>query len=200
MSHENPPRPVGQDRVPVAPAMGVPLQSVRPPESSSPADPRVIRLVAWAVPIGIALGFVALGFVTLINFLTNLSFFGRWSIAAVSPADNHLGLLVFFVPLIGAVVVGLLARYGAKAIRGHGIPEAMEQILLNQSRIPPLLLILKPVSAAIAIGTGGPFGAEGPIIATGGSLGSMIGQAMKITAAERKTLLACGAAAGMTGR
>jgi H+/Cl- antiporter ClcA/CBS domain-containing protein len=155
-------------------------------------------LVAWAVPIGIALGFVALGFVTLINFLTNLSFFGRWSIAAVSPADNHLGLLVFFVPLIGAVVVGLLARYGAKAIRGHGIPEAMEQILLNQSRIPPLLLILKPVSAAIAIGTGGPFGAEGPIIATGGSLGSMIGQAMKITAAERKTLLACGAAAGMT--
>src|SRR5204863_7604428 len=102
-----------------------------------------------------------------------------------------------FVPIVGGVIVGIMARYGSKAIRGHGIPEAMEQVLLNESRIPPRMTFLKPLSAAIAIGTGGPFGAEGPIIATGGALGSLIGQVMRTTAAERKILLAAGAAAGM---
>src|SRR6185437_6064527 len=113
------------------------------------------------------------------------------------PAGNHLGLWVIPIPVIGGIIVGFMARYGHKAIRGHGIPEAMEQVLLNESRIPPRLTFLKPLSAAIAIGTGGPFGAEGPIIATGGALGSLMGQILRTTAAERKTLLAAGAAAGM---
>src|SRR5207302_2840060 len=129
---------------------------------------------------------------------TNLAFFGRLSTEFSSPAGNHLGLWVIAVPVLGGVIVGLMARYGSKAIRGHGIPEAMEQVLTNQSRIPPRITFLKPLSAAIAIGTGGPFGAEGPIIATGGALGSLIGQVMHVTAEERKTLLAAGAAAGMS--
>src|SRR5438874_5264762 len=113
------------------------------------------------------------------------------------PLDHRWGAGVIVVPIIGGIIVGLMARYGHKAIRGHGIPEAMEQVLLNQSRIPPRITFLKPLSAAIAIGTGGPFGAEGPIIATGAALGSLIGQIISTTADERKTLLAAGAAAGM---
>src|SRR5204863_2992525 len=119
------------------------------------------------------------------------------SVLSASPAQNHLGAWVMVIPVIGGVIVGLMARYGSKAIRGHGIPEAMEQVLTNQSRIPARMTFLKPLSAAIAIGTGGPFGAEGPIIATGGALGSLVGQLLPTTAAERKTLLAAGAAAGM---
>src|SRR6185312_2366051 len=107
------------------------------------------------------------------------------------------GLLVIVVPVIGGIVVGLMARFGSQAIRGHGIPEAMEQVLLNESRIPARMTVLKPLSAAISIGTGGPFGAEGPIIASGGALGSLLGQLVHTTADERKTLLAAGAAAGM---
>ena len=113
------------------------------------------------------------------------------------PAGNALGMWVIFVPIVGGLIVGFMARYGSKAIRGHGIPEAMEQVLVNDSRIPARLTFLKPVSAAISIGTGGPFGAEGPIIATGGALGSLVGQITSTTPAERKTLLAAGAAAGM---
>ena len=108
-----------------------------------------------------------------------------------------MGILVVFVPIVGGLFVGFMARYGSKAIRGHGIPEAMEQVLVNDSRIPARLTFLKPLSAAISIGTGGPFGAEGPIIATGGALGSLLGQLTQVTPAERKTLLAAGAAAGM---
>ena len=132
-----------------------------------------------------------------IHFFTNLSFYGRLAITPASPADNHLGVWVIVIPVLGAIVIGFMARYGSKAIRGHGIPEAMEQVLVNQSRIPARMTILKPLSAAISIGTGGPFGAEGPIIATGGALGSVIGQIVSTTADERKTLLAAGAAAGM---
>jgi H+/Cl- antiporter ClcA len=110
----------------------------------------------------------------LIGLITNLSFYGRFSLNFTSPAGNRLGLWVIVVPAIGGIVVGFMARYGSKAIRGHGIPEAMEQILLNESRIPARMTFLKPLSAAIAIRTGGPFGAEGPIIATGGALGSLI--------------------------
>ena len=105
--------------------------------------------------------------------------------------------MVVLVPVVGGLIVGLMARYGSAAIRGHGIPEAMEQVLFNESRIPARVTFLKPLSAAIAIGTGGPFGAEGPIIATGGALGSLLGQVLRVTADERKTLLAAGAAAGM---
>jgi len=134
----------------------------------------------------------------LIGLVTNLAFYGRFSTSFASPAGNHLGPLVMVVPLIGGLIVGLMARYGSSAIRGHGIPEAMEQVLFNESRIPPKVTLLKPLSAAIAIGTGGPFGAEGPIIATGGALGSLVGQLIRVAADERKTLLAAGAAAGMS--
>jgi CIC family chloride channel protein len=155
----------------------------------------IISLVAIA--LGILAGFVAPALTRLIGFVTNLAFYGRISSGFVSPAGNHLGLWVIVIPAIGGILVGLMARFGSKAIRGHGIPEAMEQVLENDSRIPARITFLKPISAAIAIGTGGPFGAEGPIIATGGALGSVVGQALSTTAAERKTLLAAGAAAGM---
>jgi H+/Cl- antiporter ClcA/CBS domain-containing protein len=134
----------------------------------------------------------------LIGLVTNLAYYGRLSTQFTSPAGNHLGVFAIGVPIVGGLVVGLLARYGSAAIRGHGIPDVMERVIHGESRIPARLTILKPLSAAIAIGTGGPFGAEGPIIATGGALGSMFGQLLKVTADERKTLLACGAAAGMS--
>lgn len=136
--------------------------------------------------------------VLLIDLVTNICFYGSFDFSFRSPADNHLGLLVIFLPAIGGLLVGLMALYGSKAIRGHGIPEAMEQILTNQSKIKPSIAFLKPISSAIAIGSGGPFGAEGPIIATGGALGSTIGQMFKITSNERKIILAAGATAGMS--
>lgn len=134
----------------------------------------------------------------LINFTTSICFYGRPSVERISPAGNHLGLWVIALPVAGGIIVGIMARYGSKAIRGHGIPEAMEKILTDESRIPPLITFLKPLSAAISIGTGGPFGAEGPIIATGGAFGSVCGQTLQTTARERKVLLAAGATAGMT--
>ena len=151
-----------------------------------------------AVGIAFAATVCAKALVLLIALVTNLAFFGRVSFAAADPAKAHVGAIVIVIPVLGGLVVGLMARYGSRAIRGHGIPEAMEQILTNGSRIPPRLVLLKPLSSAVAIGTGGPFGAEGPIIATGGALGSLVGQLLHTTAVERKTLLAAGAAAGMT--
>ena len=148
--------------------------------------------------LAIAATAVAEGLVRALAIVTNLCFYGRFSMTYTSPADHTLGWLVVFVPIGGGIVVGLMARYGSRAIRGHGIPEAMEQILTNESRIPLRITFLKPASSAIAIGTGGPFGAEGPIIATGGALGSALGQLVHTSAGERKTLLAAGAAAGMT--
>src|SRR5213594_4194703 len=102
------------------------------------------------------------------------------------------------VPIIGGLIIGLMARYGSERIRGHGIPEAIEAILLNGSRVEPKVAVLKPVSSAISIGTGGPFGAEGPIIMTGGAFGSLFGQLFHLSAGERKTLLVAGAAGGMS--
>ena len=173
--------------------------SSRRPGASGPATThRALAFIsAVAVVLGILAGFIAPALRHLIAFVTNLAFYGRLSTALVSPADNHLGLAVILVPVVGGVLVGLMARFGSKAIRGHGIPEAMEQVLENNSRIPARITYLKPISAAIAIGTGGPFGAEGPIIATGGAVGSAAGQLLSTTGAERKTLLAAGAAAGM---
>ncbi len=142
--------------------------------------------------------FIAQGLQALIALFTNIAFFGVFSFESTSPANNHLGIGVLLLPIVGGLLVGVMARYGSSAIRGHGIPEAMEQVLLNQSRIHPLMTFLKPVSSAIAIGTGGPFGAEGPIIATGGALGSVFGQLITLTANERKIFLTAGAAAGMT--
>jgi len=163
--------------------------------------PRVRRRLVATTLIAMALAaFVALiahALTRLIALVTHVAFFGDWSTTWVSPADNHRGVWVVLIPVIGGLLVGAMARWGSRAIRGHGIPEAMEQVLTNESRIPARMIWLKPVSSAIAIGTGGPFGAEGPIIATGGALGSFIGQLLPVTADERKTLLAAGAAAGM---
>lgn len=158
---------------------------------------RLFNLSLLAILISICISFIAKFLIYLIDFITNISFFGSFSFADASPAHNTMGLWVIIVPAIGGLVVGLLALYGSKAIRGHGIPEAMEQILTNQSKIKPSITFLKPISSAISIGTGGPFGAEGPIIATGGALGSTLGQLMRITPNERKILLAAGATAGM---
>lgn len=168
------------------------------PREHAVVDRRVLLLCGIAIGLGCAATGIARLLVLLISVITNLSFFGRWSAVEASPATNQLGLFVIVIPIVGAFIVGLMARYGSKAIRGHGIPEAMEQILVNQSRIPPRMTLLKPLSAAISIGTGGPFGAEGPIIATGGALGSAVGQWLPMTTSERKTLLAAGAAAGMS--
>ena len=159
---------------------------------------RVIPISLLAIAIGLLSTGVAVVLLRLIALFTNLFFFQRWSTALVSPAGNHLGVFVVLVPVAGALVIGFMARYGSERIRGHGIPEAIESILINGSRVPPRLAILKPISSAISIGSGGPFGAEGPIIMTGGALGSMVAQFFHLTANERKTLLVAGAAAGMS--
>jgi chloride channel protein, CIC family len=160
-------------------------------------DKRVFYLSMQAIVNAIVIGIIAKALVLLINLITNISFYGKFSIEDAGPANNHLGLFVIILPVIGGLIVGIMARYGSAAIRGHGIPEAMEQVLVNESKIKPIITILKPISSAISIGTGGPFGAEGPIIATGGALGSVAGQVMRITASERKVMLTAGATAGM---
>ena len=159
---------------------------------------RVVPISALAIVIGVICAFVALALLRLIGLFTNLFYFGRWSTAMVSPAGNHLGIYSVFVPIAGALIIGVMAEYGSERIRGHGIPEAIESILLNGSRIEPKVALLKPISSAISIGSGGPFGAEGPIIMTGGAVGSMIAQLFHLTSAERKTLLVAGAAGGMS--
>jgi CIC family chloride channel protein len=159
---------------------------------------RVLPISALALAIGVLAAFVALALLRLIGLFTNLFYFGRWSTALVSPAGNHLGIFSVLVPVGGALIIGVMARYGSERIRGHGIPEAIEAILINGSRVEPKVAFLKPLSSAISIGSGGPFGAEGPIIMTGGAFGSMIAQLFHLTSAERKTLLVAGAAAGMS--
>ena len=159
---------------------------------------RVIPISAVAIGIGILSAFVALALLRLIGFFTNIFFYQRWSSAFTSPADHDLGALVIVVPVIGSLIVGFMARYGSERIRGHGIPEAIEAILISGSRIEPRVAILKPLSSAISIGSGGPFGAEGPIIMTGGAFGSLIAQFMRLTSSERRTLLVAGAAGGMS--
>jgi chloride channel protein, CIC family len=159
---------------------------------------RVLPISLLAMCIGALCAFVALALLRLIGLFTNLFYFGRWSTDLVSPAGNHLGMFSLFVPIAGAFIIGVMARYGSERIRGHGIPEAIESILMNGSRVEPKVALLKPISSAISIGSGGPFGAEGPIIMTGGAFGSMIAQFFHLTAAERKTLLVAGAAGGMS--
>ena len=182
------------ERVPLAPSI---VEAAHAPAEHKPIDRRTVVVSLICVAIGIVAGFAARVLIDLINFVTNLSFFGRLSTAPASPLGNQLGLWVIAIPVVGGIVVGLLARYGSEGIRGHGIPEAMERVLTSESRVPMRLTFLKPFSAAVAIGTGGPFGAEGPIIATGGALGSLIGQIVRTSSMERKTLLSAGAAAGM---
>jgi H+/Cl- antiporter ClcA len=159
---------------------------------------RMALISLLAAGIGLLAGVVAFVLYRLIGLFTNLFFFHRWTFDFTSARLNTLGPWVIVTPVIGGIIVGFMAKYGSDKIKGHGIPEAMEAVLINRSRIQPRVAILKPISAAIAIGTGGPFGAEGPIIQTGGAIGSLIGQVMHTTASERKVLLACGAAAGMS--
>jgi H+/Cl- antiporter ClcA len=185
------------DGLPLAPSLAPSLTLAHVRSHVTLVDRRVVWISLLAILVALASGCIAQLLTALIGFFTNLAFYGQLSTRFRSPADHQLGAWVIVVPVIGGLIVGLMARYGSKAIRGHGIPEAMEQVLTNQSRIPARMTLLKPLSAAISIGTGGPFGAEGPIIATGGALGSLLGQLIQTTAVERKTLLASGAAAGM---
>jgi chloride channel protein, CIC family len=150
-----------------------------------------------AAGIGILAGFIAYLLYDLIGLITNLAYYHEWSFHFRSPEHTQLGPWIIVTPVIGGIIVGFMAKYGSEKIKGHGIPEAMEAVLTSRSRIEAKVAILKPLSAAIAIGTGGPFGAEGPIIQTGGAFGSLVGQFISTTASERKVLLACGAGAGM---
>ncbi len=177
--------------------MGPLLASARMPHEDAPVGWRVVAVSGVAVLIGMVGGFIAEALLHLIYLFTNLAFYGRVGFEPVPPTTAVFGGWTIGIPVLGALVVGVMARYGSAAIRGHGIPEVMERVLYGKSRISPRLLFLKPLSSAVAIGTGGPFGAEGPIIATGGAFGSLVGQVIPTTADERKTLLAAGAAAGM---
>ncbi|HKK27171.1 MAG TPA: chloride channel protein [Gemmatimonadota bacterium] len=172
---------------------GAPKERTPGPESAY----RTGWVSVLAVLVGLLAGGAAWVLYSLIGLVTNAVFYQRVGIDLPSLEQNHLGWLILIVPALGGLVVGLMIKYGTSRVRGHGIPEAMEAVLANRSRIAPRVAFLKPLSAAVAIGTGGPFGAEGPIIQTGGALGSVIGQLIESTATERKVLLACGAAAGM---
>ena len=176
----------------------------RPPDASERAlgdfttAPAILRLIPLALLIGVLATGIALALLDMIGFLTNLLYYQRLGVQLVSPDANQLGVVAVAIPVFGGLVVGLMARFGSEQIRGHGIPEAMERILINGSRVQPRLALLKPISSAVSIGSGGPFGAEGPIILTGGAVGSIIGQLFRLTAAERRALLVAGAAAGMS--
>lgn len=176
----------------------------RPPEASEHAlgdftvTPAILRLIPLAIAVGVFAAGISLALLDMIGFFTNLFYYQRLSVHLVSPNANTLGAVAVVIPVGGGLLVGLMARFGSEQIRGHGIPEAMENILIGGSRVQPRLAILKPVSSAISIGTGGPFGAEGPIILTGGAVGSIVGQMFRLTAAQRRALLVAGAAAGMS--
>ena len=161
-------------------------------------DLQLIPISLMAVVIGLISTGVAWALLRLIGIFTNLFYYHRWDTRLVSPAQSPLGAWAILIPIGGSLIIGLMARYGSERIRGHGIPEAIESILINGSRVEPRLAFLKPLSSAISIGSGGPFGAEGPIIMTGGAFGSLIAQFFHLTSAERKTLLVAGAAAGMS--
>jgi CIC family chloride channel protein len=176
----------------------------RPPRSGERAlgdfttTPAILPLIPVAILIGVLSAGVALALLDMIGFITNAVYYQRLSVHLVSPNANTLGAIALVIPIGGGLIVGLIARFGSEQIRGHGIPEAMENILINGSRVQPRLAILKPISSAVSIGTGGPFGAEGPIILTGGAVGSIVGQLLRLTAAERRSLLVAGAAGGMS--
>lgn len=181
----------------VSPSLNPSLQRENLSSNKRYNKKRLVRLSIYAIIIALCISVIAKLLIYLIDFITNLSFYGEVSIANQNPTADVFGWFIIFIPAIGGLIVGLMALYGSEGIRGHGIPEAMEQILTNDSKIKPIITYLKPLSSAIVIGTGGPFGAEGPIIATGGALGSTLGQFLQITPNERKILLASGATAGM---
>ena len=186
-----------REGLPVSPSFGPALAAAHVPARSTPVDGRVVYIALLSLIVGLAAGLTARALIYLIRLITNMSFRGHLSWAPINDPLVNPHAWVIAVPVIGALVIGLLARFGSRAVAGHGIPEAMEQVLTNQSRIPPRLTFLKPFSAAVSIGTGAPYGAEGPIIATGGALGSLLGQLLSVTAEERKVLLAAGAASGI---
>ena len=183
---------------PLRPTIAATGVKVKGAALAEPAQFRMVLISLLSAGIGLIAGLIAYLLYNLIGLFTNIVFYHRFVFAFNSARNNHLGAWVIVMPVIGGVIVGFMAKYGSPKIKGHGIPEAMEAVLINRSRIQPRVAILKPISAAIAIGTGGPFGAEGPIIQTGGAVGSLIGQLVHTTASERKVLLACGAAAGMS--
>jgi len=162
------------------------------------ADYRMLLLAAMAIVAGTGGAFSAWALLKLIAFATNVLWYGSFSFAPAVIAERG-PLLVLLIPIVGGLVVGLMARFGSDKIRGHGIPEAIETILFGDSKLSLKVAILKPISSAVSIGSGGPFGAEGPIIMTGGAIGSLFAQLFRLSAAERKTLLVAGATAGMTG-
>ncbi len=172
--------------------------SAHRPLADHSANHRMLMLAAAAIAVGTGGAVGAWVLLKAIAIATNLFWFGRLSAVAVHVTDTRVGLLMLVIPVIGSLIVGLMARYGSEKIRGHGIPEAIEAILYGESRMSPKVALLKPLSSAISIGSGGPFGAEGPIIMTGGAIGSLFAQLFDLSAAERKTLLVAGAAAGMT--
>ena len=191
------------------------MSSLPPPVPSSPpsyhppaappisrrdyhVDRRMLLLAGVALGIGAVSTLAADVLLKLIRFFTNLFFFQSLSLAERSPAGHAPGAWVIAVPVLGGLIVGLMARYGSDKIRGHGIPEAIEAVLFGKSKMSPRVAVLKPLASGIVIGSGGPFGAEGPIIMTGGSIASLLAQYLHLTAAERKTLLVAGACAGMT--
>ncbi|MDR7033263.1 chloride channel protein [Mesorhizobium sp. BE184] len=161
-------------------------------------DARVLFIAAIAVVVASVALVAGIILLKLIQLATNIAYFGQFDFSDLKPGDNHLGYAAVLIPVIGALIIGLMARFGSEKIRGHGIPEAIEAILLGRSRLDAKVAVLKPLSSAISIGTGGPFGAEGPIIMTGGAIGSLIAQLLPVSDNERKTLLVAGAAAGMT--
>ncbi|WP_221033039.1 chloride channel protein [Actomonas aquatica] len=167
-------------------------------DSSQPGNFRGVWLCGLALVVSLGAAVAAHSLLILIGVITNLSFYGRIDTTLTSPVTHGLGGWVVVVPVAGSVLIALLARWGTRSILGHGIPEVMEQVLVNRSRISPQVALLKPIGSAISIGTGGPYGAEGPVIATGSALGSLIGQVLTLTAIERRVLLSSGAAAAMT--
>ncbi|HEU5045208.1 MAG TPA: chloride channel protein [Nocardioidaceae bacterium] len=181
----------------MSPAQPVPPRDVRHLGDFSTTS-RVLLITALAIPIGAVSAVVAWALLRLIGLITNAVFYQRVDTSLVAPgAVHHNPLLILVAPTVGGLVIGLMARYGSEKIRGHGMPEAIEAILMGGSKVQPRVAVLKPVSSAVAIGTGGPFGAEGPIIMTGGAFGSLFAQFLHLTADERKTLLVAGSTAGM---
>ena len=161
-------------------------------------DARVLPITGLALLVGGAGAVASWCLLRLIGLITDLVFYQRVDTALIAPgAERHNAALILLAPVAGGLIVGVMARFGSEKIRGHGMPEAIEAILTGGSRVQPRVALLKPISAAVSIGTGGPFGAEGPIIMTGGAVGSILAQALRLTADERKTLLVSGAAAGM---
>ncbi|HZQ43421.1 MAG TPA: chloride channel protein [Acidobacteriaceae bacterium] len=172
-------------------------QSSKKGEFGVALEPEIVRICGYALLVGLVAGFVAEGLLELIQLFTNIFFYGRFSFAYTNPAHNHLGWWVILIPPIGGLLVGIMIHYWEPTLKGHGIPEAMESVLFGHSRMRLRVALLKPLATAFAIGTGGPFGAEGPIIQTGAALGSLFGQVVGLTPYYRRVLLASGAAAGM---